>query len=296
VLFRSLITEETSLSDRWILSRLNSIVKDVQAALVEYRFNDAASALYQFIWHEYCDWYLELSKSALNQEKGSAERKATQTVLVHIFETALRLLHPIMPFITEEIWQRIPEEVRSQESGVRRESIMVAPWPVADEKMINTGIERDMQMVMDAILAIRNIRGEMNIAPSVQITAIVKVENKELGEHLERSSNYVKTLARVKELRIGVFETKPKAAATGVIKGAEVYIPLDGILDLTQERDRLMKEIAKISKDIDVFSRKLSNKDFVDKAPKAVVEKDTTKLEEFKIKREKLEQGLKMLG
>ncbi len=284
-----LITEGTSLSDRWILSRLNSIIKDVQSALAEYRFNDAASVLYQFIWHEYCDWYLELSKSALGQEKGSATRKAAQTVLVHVLETALRLLHPIMPFITEEIWQILPE-------GVRSESIMVAPWPVAAENMINAEIERDMQMVMDAILAIRNIRGEMNIAPSVQIMAIVKVENKELGEHFERSSNYVKTLARVKELRIGVSETKPKAAATGVIKGAEVYVPLEGILDLAQERDRLMKEIAKISKDIDVFSQKLSNKDFVDKAPKAVVEKDTAKLEEFKVKRQKLEQSLKVLG
>ena len=293
-----LIAPNTSLADRWILSRLNSIVKDVQSALAEYRFNDAASALYQFIWHEYCDWYLELSKSALNQEKGSAERKATQTMLVHVLETALRLLHPIMPFITEEIWQRVPKGGGRKEEGGKStiESIMVAPWPIVDEKMINVEIERDMQMVMDAILAIRNIRGEMNIAPSVQIAAIVKVENKELGEHLERSSNYVKTLARVKELRVGVSETKPKAAATGVIKGAEVYIPLEGVLDLTQERDRLMKEIAKISKDIDVFSRKLSNKDFVDKAPKAVVEKDTAKLEEFKVKRDKLEQSLKMLG
>jgi len=293
-----LITPNSALADQWILSRLNSIVKDVQAALAEYRFNDAASALYQFIWHEYCDWYLELSKSALNQEKGSAERKATQTMLVHVLETALRLLHPIMPFITEEIWQRVPKGGGRREEGGKNtiESIMVAPWPVADEKKINTEIERDMQMVMDAILAIRNIRGEMNIAPSVQIAAIVKVENKELGEHFERSSNYVKTLARVKELRIGVSETKPTAAATGVIKGAEVYIPLEGILDLTQERDRLMKEIAKISKDIDVFARKLSNKDFVDKAPKTVVEKDTAKLEEFKVKREKLEQSMKMLG
>ncbi len=293
-----LITPSLSLSDRWILSRLNSIVKEEQAALAEYRYNDAASALYQFIWHEYCDWYLELSKSALNQEKGSDARKAAQTVLAHVLETALRLLHPIMPFITEEIWQRIPKGRGTRDEGGKStiESIMVAPWPVADEKMINTEIERDMQMVMDAILAIRNIRGEMNIAPSVQITAIVKVENNEFGEHLERSSNYLKTLARLKELRIGVSETKPRAAATGVIKGAEVYVPLEGILDLTQERDRLMKEIAKISKDIDVFSRKLSNKDFVDKAPKAVMEKDTAKLEEFKVKREKLEQSLKMLG
>ena len=161
--------------------------------------------------------------------------------------------------------------------------------------MINPEIERDMQMVMDLILAIRNIRGEMNIAPSLQIKAIVKVEKRDMGEHLEKSAGYVKTLGRLAELRIGVDEKKPKAAATGVIKGAEVYVPLEGIIDLTQERDRLQKEIAKISKDIDVFSKKLSNKNFVDKAPKEVVEKDTAKLEEFKVKRDKLEQSLKML-
>jgi valyl-tRNA synthetase len=293
-----LVTKDTSLADRWILSRLNSITKEVQAGIADYRFNDAASALYQFIWHEYCDWYLELSKPALNLEKGSAQRKATQTVLAHVLETALRLLHPIMPFITEEIWQTLPEKVRLQGPGPRGkgESIMVSSYPVADEKVINAEIEQDMQMVMDAILAIRNIRGEMNIAPSVQINANVKVETEELGEQLERSASYVTTLSRLKELRIGVAEKKPKAAATGVIKGAEIYVPLEGVIDLTQERDRLQKEIAKISKDIDTFSKKLSNRDFVEKAPKAVVEKDTAKLEEFKVKREKLEQSLKMLG
>ncbi len=298
-----LLTPNSSLSDRWILSRLNSVCKEVQSALTDYRFNDVASALYQFIWHEYCDWYLELSKPALMGDVGAASRKATQSVLAHVLETALRLLHPIMPFITEEIWQTLPEAVRSAESEVRSEkrngkleSIMIAAYPVADEKRINAEIEQDMQMVMDLIMAIRNIRGEMNIAPSMQIRAIVKVENEILGEHLGKSAGYVKTLARLSELRIGVAEVKPKAVATGVIKGAEVYVPLEGILDLTQERDRLRKEIAKISKDIEVFSKKLSNRDFVDKAPKAVVEKDTAKLEEFKVKREKLEQSLKALG
>jgi len=173
---------------------------------------------------------------------------------------------------------------------------MVAAYPEADAAMINAEIDRDMQMVMDLILAIRNIRGEMNIAPAMQITVIVKTENKELGEHLEKSAGYAKTLARIKELHIGVTVDKPKNVATAVIKGAEVYVPLEGILDLTQERDRLQKEIAKMSKDIEVFSKKLSNKNFVDKAPKDVVEKDTAKLEDFKVKREKLEQSLKMLG
>jgi valyl-tRNA synthetase len=294
--FAELVTAKTSLADRWILSRVNSIKKEVHAALIDYRFNDAASTLYHFIWHEYCDWYLELSKPALNTEKGSAERKAAQTVLVHVLETALRLLHPFMPFITEEIWQNLPETARVQGDGHTVESIMVSTYPAADEKLIKPGIEQDMQMVMDTILAIRNIRGEMNIAPSMQINAHVKVETQELGEHLERSASYVMTLSRLKELRIGVLEAKPKSAATGVIKGAEVYVPLEGIIDLTQERDRLKKEIAKTSKDIEVFSKKLSNKNFVDKAPKEVVEKDTAKLEEFKVKREKLEQSLKMLG
>ena len=291
-----LLTPDSSLADRWILSRLNSVAKDVQAALVDYRFNDVASSLYHFIWHEYCDWYLELSKPVLYEEKGSASRQATLTVLAQVLESALRLLHPIMPFITEEIWQALPDKVRSQASGVRHDSIMVSPYPIADEKLINAGIERDMQMVMDLILAIRNIRGEMNIAPSMQIIVIVKVETRELGDHLEKSAGYAKTLARIKELRIGVSETKPASVATAVIAGAEVYVPLEGLLDLNQERDRLRKEIAKISKDIEVFSKKLSNKNFVDKAPKEVVEKDTAKLEEFRIKRGKLEQSLKMLG
>ncbi|MGC1456044.1 MAG: valine--tRNA ligase [Nitrospirota bacterium] len=298
-----LVTPNTSLADRWILSRLNAAAKDVQAALIDFRYNDIASSLYYFIWHEYCDWYLELSKPVLYEEKGSASRQATLTVLAHVLETALRLLHPIMPFITEEIWQTLPEAVRSSEFGVQSknqknkiESIMVADYPVADEKLINAEIERDMQMVMELILAIRNIRGEMNIAPSMQISVIVKVETGELGEHLEKSAGYAKTLARIKELRIGVSEAKPGSVATAVIAGAEVYVPLEGILDLTQERDRLQKEIAKFSKDIEVFAKKLSNRNFVDKAPKEVVEKDTAKLEEFRVKREKLEQSLKMLG
>jgi valyl-tRNA synthetase len=299
----SLVTSTSSLADRWVLSRVNTIAKEVQAALVDYRFNDVASSLYHFIWHEYCDWYLELSKPALFEEKGSVSRQATQTVLVHVLETALRLLHPIMPFITEEIWQALPDMIRSQgpgaggqENGGKAESITVSPYPAADEKLINAEVERDMQMIMDLIMAIRNIRGEMNIAPSMQITVIVRVESKELGEHLEKSAGYAKTLARIKELRIGVSEAKPASVATAVIAGAEVYVPLEGLLDLSQERDRLQKEIAKISKDIEVFSKKLSNKNFVDKAPKEVVEKDTAKLEEFRVKRDKLEQSLRMLG
>jgi valyl-tRNA synthetase len=290
-----LLSAHSSLADRWILSRLNTVTREVGAALQEYRFNDVASGLYQFIWHEFCDWYLELSKPGLNEEKGSSRRKATQSVLVHVLESALRLLHPVMPFITEEIWQKIPESVRRKASGEKAESIVVAAYPSAEQEQIDEVIEREMQTVMDLILAIRNIRGEMNIAPSVQIDVIVKAESAELAGHLEKNASSAKTLARLASLRIGIEEKKPKGAATGVIRGAEVYVPLEGIIDLAQERDRLMKEIAKLSKDIDVFAKKLSNRNFVDKAPKEVVEKDTAKLEDFRAKRDKLEQSLKML-
>ena len=298
-----LLTQHSTLADKWIVSRLNSVIKEVQSALSEYRFNDVASGLYQFIWHEYCDWYLELSKPALYQKDDLELRRTTQTTLTRVLETALRLLHPIMPFITEEIWQKLPAELRIADCGLRNksagnkcESIMVAAFPVADEKLINAGAEQDMQMVRDLILAIRNIRGVMNISPSTQLTVIVKPENGELGSHLVRNGEYVKTLARVKELRINANETKPRAAATAVIKGAEVFVPLEGVLDLAEERLRLQKEIAKVSQDVELFSKKLSNKNFTDKAPKAVVEKDTARMEELKAMRDKLGQSLKMLG
>jgi valyl-tRNA synthetase len=291
-----ILTSKSTLADKWIVSRLNGIIREVRNALAEYRFNDAALGLYQFIWHEYCDWYVEFSKPALNQKEDPALRRSTQTTLVRALETALRLLHPIMPFITEEIWQKLPEGVRGKAKGEKAESIMVAAFPTEEEKLINPEAEQDMQMVMDLILAVRNIRGVMNIPPSTQLTVIVKPENGETGSHLEKNGEYVRTLARVKELRIGTNETKPKAAATGVVRSAEVYVPLEGVLDLGEERIRLRKEIAKVSQDIEVFSKKLSNKNFVEKAPKAVVEKDTARLEELKAMREKLEQSLKMLG
>ena len=290
------VSKDSSLADKWILSRLQSVTAEVGEAFAEYRFNDAASSLYQFIWHEYCDWYLELSKPALSLDKDTPARKACQTALATTLETVLRLLHPIMPFITEEIWQRLPEAVRGRETMARGVSIMVSAFPTADDRLMNPEAERDMQTVMEVISAIRNIRGEMNIPPGLQIAAIVKSDDAELASHLESNAGYVLALARLKGLRVAKNESKPTAAATTVIREAEVYVPLEGVIDLASERERLMKEIAKLSKDIEMFSKKLSNKDFVERAPRAVVEKDASKFEELKTKRERLERNLKMLG
>ncbi len=287
----TLLTRKSTLADRWIVSRLQTVIGDVQQALERYEFNEAASALYHFIWHEYCDWYVELSKPALNQKDDGDLRRSAQTTLVRVLETALRLLHPLMPFLTEEIWQKLPEAARIGAA----DSIMIAPFPASDRLLANAEAEQDMQMVMEMILAVRNIRGVMNIPPAVQLTVIVKPESGDLGMHLEKNGEYVRTLARVKELRIGIAEVKPNAAATAVIKGAELYVPLEGVLDLAEERSRLQKEIAKTSQDIELFTKKLSNKNFVEKAPKTVVAKDTARLEELKAIREKLEQNLALL-
>mgnify|MGYP001583543444 CR=1 FL=1 len=297
-----IVVKDSSLADRWIVSRLNAVIKEVQSALTEYRFNDAASSLYQFIWHEYCDWYVELSKPALKDED-PIKKKAAQTTLVMTLETALRLLHPIMPFITEEIWQKLPEGVRSAECGMRSgkavmpcESIMISSFPTSDDKYIDEAIERSMRLPMDAILSIRNIRGEMNISPRERIRADIRAENAEIVKNFEQTAGYVMSLSGLSHLAIALDTSKPEGSSTGTIRGAEIYVTSDQVIDKDAERGRIMKEIAKLSKDIEVFSKKLSNKNFVEKAPKEVVEKDTAKLEEFKATRNKLEQSLKLLG
>jgi valyl-tRNA synthetase len=286
-----LVNEYSTPADKWIVSRLQAIIKEVSSALTEYRFNDVAASLYQFIWHEYCDWYVELSKGSLKDENPSV-RNASKTALVVTLETTLRLLHPIMPFITEEIWQKLPHGVRGEAS-----SIMVSPFPIADDNLVDIQSEQYMQPSMDTTLVIRNIRGEMNIPPSERPEAVIRPENEEARKILEETQKYITSLSGLSRIHIAMDAVIPPGAATGASRWAvaSLFLPEKSV-DINAERDRLMKEIAKISKDIDVFSRKLSNKDFVDKAPKAVVEKDTRKLEEFKVKRDKLEQSLKILG
>jgi valyl-tRNA synthetase len=285
-----ILVSDSSLADRWIVSRLNTVTRDVQSALAEYRFNDAASSLYQFIWHEYCDWYVELSKSALKDEEPN-KKKAAQTTLVMTLETTLRLLHPIMPFITEEIWHKLPKKIRGEE-----ESIMIASFPKSDDKYIDEAIEQSMRLPMDAILSIRNIRGEMNISPRERVRADIRAENENVVKNFEQTAGYVTSLSGLSHIAIALDTTKPEGSSTGTIRGAEIYVTSDQVIDKGAERDRLMKEIARTSKDIEMFTKKLSNKSFVDKAPKAVVEKDTARLEELKAMRDKLEQSIAMLG
>ncbi len=275
---------DLTLAERWILARLVAVAGETRQALEEYKFNEAASALYAFTWHEFCDWFIELSKDDLYGDDPT--RKATaQAVLYTVLEQLLRLLHPFMPFVTEEIWQALP--------GVRPAvSIMSSSFSsVADLPEDRQGAAR-MELIMDVIKGIRNIRGEMNVPPGKRIAAVLDCKTNDSTEVLAAGEGYIKSLARVDSLVFGVAVERPAQAATQVAGEVEILLPLAGLIDLDEEQKRLEKEIAKVEKDVMMFSKKLSNESFLAKAPPEVLEKDRQKLEDAREKLAILQQSL----
>jgi valyl-tRNA synthetase len=267
-----------SLADRWIESRLAATTRAVRAALRRYRFNDAASALYQFIWHEFCDWYLEIAKLSLYRAEAPADRLRTQHTLVTVLERTLRLLHPFMPFITEELWQQLPRE---------GESIMVARYPRVRAGQADAAAEREMAAVMELVTAVRNVRGEMRIAPGVILGVTVRAA----GEHAElftAQQPLVEALARVR-LTIDPAAARRAGTALAVVGASEVYVDLAGVVDLAAERQRLAKEIARARESVGFVSAKLARADFVEKAPAEVVERERARLVEQQALLDKLE-------
>jgi valyl-tRNA synthetase len=272
-------------ADRWILFRLNEAAASVDDALASFRFNEAASDLYRFTWSEFCDWYIELVKDDLY--KGDAERQASaKYVLWLVLENLLRLLHPFMPFITEEIWQALPK------SGAE-ESIMLAAFPTPREEWAAFGsAATEMELVMDVIKGIRNIRGEMEVPPSKQIAAILDCKSRESLTLMKRNEVYVMSLARLSDLAIGQGGERPAEASLQVAGDVEIIVPLRGLVDVEEEEKRLNKEIAKIEKDIEFLSKKLENPSFVERAPAEVVVKEREKIAEFANKKQLLEESL----
>ena len=272
------LKQEPTLADAWILSRIEAVSREVEENLLGYYFDRASGALYQFVWHEFCDWYLELIKPTLYE--GTAEARAqTQAVLHHALSVILRLLHPIMPYVTEEIWQKLP--------GMT-ESIMIAPFPGPESGIPNSEAERKMNLLMGVITAIRNIRGEMNVPPSLKVETIMMAEEQETREILEEHSDYVLSQARAASLSVAPPGEKPKGVAAAVSGGVEVLVVLKGLIDLDEEVRRLEKELAKADKEISGANKKLSNEGFIKKAPADVVAKQRDKLAELETKREKL--------
>ncbi|WP_338865579.1 valine--tRNA ligase [Myxococcus stipitatus] len=277
-----------TLADRWILSRLQRATRDAQASLETYSFAEAASTLYQFLWAELCDWYIELAKPALYGDDPAA-KDTTRAVLVYALDRVLRLMHPFMPFITEEIWQKLPMSRPT-------ESIMIASYPEPDLALLDEAAESEMAPVIAAIEGLRTIRGESNLPPATKLKAVVQSPDARTRELLERWRGYLLPLAGLSDVQVGPPGAKPPQAAAFVATNLEIYVPLAGLIDLDAERDRLRKEIARAEQEAASVLRKLENPNFVAKAPPDVVEKDRARVAELKERKAKLEDHLQRIA
>ena len=279
--------EPSSLPDRWITARLNRVTETVSAALDNYRFNDAAGILYKFVWHEFCDWYLEAIKPVLYEKEGPEKQEETRRVLWRVLHDTLILLHPFIPFVTEEIWYKLP--------GTKG-SIMQAAFPSNDSEASREGHDHDaevkMELIMGIITGIRNIRGEMEIPPSVPLYATIQSQDKEERNTIEQYRDIIINLAKLKTLSVEKPGKRPKATATNIVNGSTIFVSLEGIIDFEKEAKRLEKEIGKLTNELNTVSKKLANKDFLNKAPAQVVDKVKEKNKILVEKQQKLQKNL----
>ena len=277
----------TSLADQWISSRLGRVTETVAQALDDYRFNDAASAAYQFVWHELCDWYLEAIKPVLYGKQGEKSKQTTLTILWRVFHDTLIMMHSFMPFVTEEIWQKYP--------GTNG-SIMKASYPLdsPDYEILkaNPQAEETMTMMMGIITAVRNIRGEMNISPSQALAVTIQSDEETLRELISMQQEMIADLARLESLSIEEPGKKPPATATAIIDQVTLFVSLEGIVDFEKEEQRLEKEILKLTKELSAVSNKLQNENFLNKAPEEIVAKVREKHHTLEQRKVKLEANL----
>ncbi len=281
-----------SLPDRWILAKLQTTIKEAHTALKQYRFDLFAQLLYDFTWNEFCDWYLELSKPILTSaDSTEAMLRGTRHTLVNVLENLLRLLHPIMPFITEEIWLRL-----APLAGIQGKSIMLASYPVAQDSLIDTDAVKELEWLKSIITAIRNIRSEMNISPGKLLSVILRKGDAHDQQNYHNQQHLLKTLAKLADVTwIGMNDTPPPSA-TAFVGELEIFIPMAGFINKEEEAARLNREIAKIDKDLIVMTNKLQNPGFTDKAPADVVAKEKARHTELTETKGKLQIQLKQLS
>jgi valyl-tRNA synthetase len=270
---------ELNLFEQWILGHLNKCIKKVTEGLNNYKFSDSAMAIYEFTWNYFCDWYVELVKEALYQKDNSLRKKSTQYVIWYVLEHILRLLHPFMPFITEEIWQKIPHQ------GL---SISISEWPFYQKKKIKPNIEKKVVVIQDVIKVVRNIKAEMNIPLTKQVAIYIRVVDNKKEKILQDNLSYIKNLAYANSIIIGNALEKPKYSATGVLEDIEIFIPLQNVIDIEEEIKRLEKKLTKIEREIVIINKKLKNVDFIQKAPKAILNKEKEKMKELVDIRDKI--------
>lgn len=272
------ITGELSTADRWILHRLNETSREITRLMDAYEFGETGRQLYNFIWDDLCDWYIEFAKLSLYGADAAAKAK-TQSVLAYVLDRTMRLIHPFMPFISEEIWQHLPHE---------GETITLAAWPAYDEALEDPQAVAEMNLLMDVIRAVRNIRAEVNVPMSKKVELIIKAGNEETLSIISRNDNYIGRFCNTSSFEAGLNPATPDKVMSAVVTGAELLLPLSGLIDIEQEIARLEKEVQTLNSEVERVEKKLSNQGFVAKAPAKVIEEERAKQADYSAKREKV--------
>ncbi|TDL50860.1 valine--tRNA ligase [Paenibacillus dendritiformis] len=265
-------------ADRWILHRLNETARDITRLMDAYEFGETGRVLYNFIWDDLCDWYIEFAKLSLYNGDAAA-KKTTQSVLAYVLDRTLRMIHPFMPFISEEIWQHLPHQ---------GDTITLAAWPEYDAAFEAPDAVSEMSLLMDMIRAVRNIRAEVNVPMSKKIELLVKPANAEYDRNINNNIEYVERFCGTSKLSVDLNASAPGKAMTAVVTGAELYLPLAGLIDIEQEIARLEKEVEHLNKEVERVEKKLSNEGFMAKAPEKVVAEERAKLQDYSGKRDKV--------
>jgi len=282
---------ELSLADRWIISRLQTTVQAVNEAVRDYRFDLVAQAIYEFTWNEYCDWYLELSKPMLTEhDRPEAQRRGTRRTLVQVLETLLRLTHPLMPFITEEIWQKV-----APLAGVTGETIMLQPYPLPDPAKLDPAAVTELDWVQQVLLGVRRIRAEMNIAPGKRLPVLLQHGGSEDQVRLQRNQAFLGTLGRLESITWLAANDSAPESAIALVGELKVLIPMAGLIDKAAEIARLTREIDKLREDLQRGEAKLVNADFVGRAPAAVVDKERARVAALTASVTKLDEQLQRI-
>ncbi|WP_059103914.1 valine--tRNA ligase [Shouchella shacheensis] len=270
------LSGEKSIADKWILTRLQETVQSVTRLIDTYEFGEVGRLLYNFIWDDVCDWYIEMAKLPLYGEDEAA-KETTRSVLAHVLDQTMRMLHPFMPFITEEIWQHLPH---------RGDSITVASWPKYDEALVDADAVEDMELLKELIRSVRNTRAELNVPMSKQVELQIRPANDAAGERLERGKAYIEKFGNPSKLEISTTLATPEKSMSHALSGLELFMPLAGLLDLEAEVARLNKELEKLNKEVERIDKKLNNESFVAKAPAHVVEEERAKQQDYIAKRD----------
>lgn len=279
------LSGEKSLADKWILTRLNETIEHVTKNTDKYEFGEAGRHLYNFIWDELCDWYIEMAKLPLYGDD-EEKKQTTRSILVYVLDQTMRMLHPFMPFITEEIWQQLPHQ---------GESITVAKWPEKREELHDEEAAKEMKRLVAIIKSVRNIRAEVDTPISKPVKLMIQAENRTIVQELENNRHYLERFCNTSELIISVNVTAPEKAMTSVVTGAELFLPLEGLIDFDKEIARLEKELAKWTKEVERVQKKLANQGFISKAPEAIVEQEKQKEKDYLDKQAKVQARLNEL-